>query len=50
MLVSDAHRWLCETPEESVLCVLLFWFRKPSKEEEFTDLTKWKASLEVWEQ
>jgi len=48
-LVSDARRWLTEARDDPVLCALIIIFRKPSQSSNFTDLSKWKASLEVYE-
>ena len=48
-LLDDAHRWLTQAREDPVLCVLIFLFRKPSESSHFTDLSKWKAFLEVYE-
>lgn len=48
-LCDDARRWLCETDDGSVLCVIIFSFKKPTKDEDFLVADKWRAFLEVYE-
>jgi hypothetical protein len=47
-LVEDARHWLCESNGQ-VLCVIIFCFKKPGRESDFSDLSKWKAFIEVYE-
>jgi len=48
-LLDDARRWLTESQGEPVLCVIIFVFQKPSSASNFSELSKWKAFLEVYE-
>jgi hypothetical protein len=48
-LLDDARRWLTESRGEPVLCVIIFIFRKPSLASDFSDRSKWKTFLEVYE-
>jgi hypothetical protein len=48
-LLDDARRWLTESEGEPVLCVIIFVFRKPSSAFNFSESSKWKAFLEVYE-
>src|SRR5882762_1869958 len=47
-LIEDARHWLCESNGQ-VLCVIIFCFKKPTRESDFSDLSKWKAFVEVYE-
>jgi hypothetical protein len=47
-LIEDARHWLCESNSQ-VLCVIIFCFKKPRRESDFSDLSKWKAFVEVYE-
>jgi hypothetical protein len=46
-LVEDARHWLCESNDQ-VLCVIIICFKKPGRESDFSDLSKWKAFVEVY--
>jgi hypothetical protein len=48
-LINDARCWLTLTHDEPVLSVLIFCFKKPSRDSDFTDFSKWKAFVEVYE-
>jgi len=49
-LIENACGWLTEACDDPVLCALIIIFRKPMLSFNFTDSSKWKASLEVYEQ
>lgn len=48
-LIDDARRWLLYTHEDPVLSVIIIWFNEPKSKDDFGDISKWSASLEVYE-